>query len=298
MRPQVSERQFEAAALALRAGQLVVIPTETVYGLACNALNPAAVEKVFRAKGRPSENPLIVHVANGYDFSRLCEWSDLADELTIRFWPGPLTVVLPKKPSVPDITTAGQPTVALRMPRSVVALRLIEAVGSPLAAPSANRFGELSPTRAEHVSAEIAQAARVLLDEGPCEVGIESTIVAIEGDRARLLRPGVLDEELKPWLTTEGGSHIRAPGSYSRHYAPKAEVILCAEVPHDAAGLVFEKRGPNQIQMPAEPAGYARELYRALHEIDLAGHAKVYIQLPPSTDIWMAVIDRLRRAAG
>ena len=211
------------AADIIRAGGLVAFPTETVYGLGANALDPAAVQKIFEMKGRPETSPLIVHVAS-VEMAReiVAEWPPLAEELARQWWPGPLTLVLPKKSIVPDIVTAGLPTVGVRMPNHPVALALIEEAGVPVAAPSANRFTGLSPTTAEHVRAVFGNVLPVL-DGGSCTVGIESTVVAIEDGKLKLLRPGMISlGEIEQAAAQAGAAHP-APGMHEKHYSPRTK---------------------------------------------------------------------------
>jgi len=286
------------AAQAIREGRLVAMPTETVYGLAANAMDPDAVAHIFAAKGRPGNNPLIVHVASFESAKELVTaWPPEADLLALKFWPGPLTLVLPKRSGVPSITTAGRDTVAVRMPAHPVAKALIQAAGVPLAAPSANRFTALSPTDLGHLAPEIIEQVAFALDGGPCAVGIESTVVDLTAEPA-LLRPGgisraQLEDALgKPLVQ---GDVRRSPGSHPRHYAPRARVELVSEASLEAWALVFaEPRSPRQIRMPKDAAGYAARLYRTLHDLDAAGADVVQIETPPGD--WEAVWDRLRRA--
>ena len=292
------------AAARIRAGELVAFPTETVYGLGANALDAAAVGKIFELKGRPASSPLIVHVAS-VEMARsiVSEWPPLAEELSRRWWPGPLTLVLPKKPEVPDMVTAGLNTVGVRMPAHPLAMDLIRAAGVPIAAPSANRFTGLSPTSAEHVHNAFGDAVPVL-DGGPCQVGIESTVVAIEGGKLSLLRPGMISlGELEQVHTKDDGAHP-APGMHERHYSPRTR-LLCASVPAELPGcegayLWREHPGPasRSVQMPLRPAGYAASLYRILHEVDAEGWPWIAVEAPPETPEWAAIRDRLRRAAG
>jgi L-threonylcarbamoyladenylate synthase len=294
--------EIAAAAQALRDGLLVVMPTETVYGLAANALNREAVQRVFQAKGRPADNPLIVHVADASAAREVSlSWPNEAQLLADRFWPGPLTLVLPKQPTVPDEVTAGMPTVAVRVPAHPVAKALIQAAGVPVAAPSANRFTQLSPTRAEDVDPLIAAAAFAVLDGGPCEVGIESTIVDLSGGRPKLLRPGAVSRaELEALIGVlqDPQTQDRAPGLYPRHYAPKTPLRLAFELTEKDAGLTLDSpKNPQQIQLPSEPAGYACALYAALQALDRLGLPELVVQLPPRGAEWEAVHNRLGKAA-
>jgi L-threonylcarbamoyladenylate synthase len=286
---------------AIRTGKLVGLPTETVYGIAADALNPDAVAAIFRLKQRPADNPLIVHLAHADDVVRVATaFPDAARRLAERFWPGPLTLVLPKRPEVPDITSGGLDTVAVRIPNHPVAHALIAATG-PLAAPSANRFMRLSPTRASDIDPEIAAGLAVILDGGPCEVGIESTVVDATDNKIRLLRPGgvsaaQLAEIVE--LSTEPTAERRSPGLYPRHYAPRARLILKPELAPDDAGLTFDQpTNERQILMPKAPGKYAAQLYAALHDFDRLNPAIIVVQSPPETPEWSPVWDRLRRAA-
>lgn len=294
--------EIERAAAAIRAGKLVVMPTETVYGLAANALDPEAVAKIFEAKGRPSDNPLIVHVCST-EMARTVA-SELPDEafaLMKAYWPGPLTLVLRKRPEVPAITTAALDTVAVRMPNHPTALALIEASGMPLAAPSANRFGGVSPTAAEHLDCSLVAKAAAVLDAGPCDIGIESTVLDLSGEQPRLLRPGAIGkDELERILgrTVSAGAEAvkRSPGMYPKHYAPTTPVFV-VDALGERPGLTF---GPaissSQIKMPQTPAEYARQLYAAFHHLDKLGLSAIYVEMPPEGAEWDAARDRLERA--
>jgi L-threonylcarbamoyladenylate synthase len=286
---------------AIRAGNLVGLPTETVYGIAADALNPDAAAAIFRLKQRPADNPLIVHLAHADDVLRVATaFPDAARRLAERFWPGPLTLVLPKRPEVPDVTTGGLGTVAVRIPNHSVAHALIAATG-PLAAPSANRFMRLSPTRATDIDPEIASGLAVILDGGPCEVGIESTVVDATDDKIRLLRPGGISAaqlaEIAE-LSTEPPTERRSPGLYPRHYAPQARLILKPKLTPEDAGLTFDQpTNERQTCMPNDPGKYAAQLYAALHDLDRQNLAIIVVQSPPETPEWSPVWDRLRRAA-
>lgn len=296
---------LDRAAAALRAGGVVVIPTETVYGLACNALDGDAVRRIFAIKGRPSSNPLIVHVADDAQARQVTSaWPEAATALAARFWPGPLTMVLPRAAIVPAVTAADLDTVAVRMPAHPVALDLIRRAGVPLAAPSANPFMRLSPTRAEDVDLTIASQVAMVLDGGPCDVGLESTVVDLSGDAPIVLRPGGIPRaELEaalagPWLTERTESVTRSPGMHPRHYAPRATICLGGHVPAGAAGLVFgPAENTQQITMPREPRAYGAKLYAALRRLDLLGVPEIHVETPPPGDAWEAVHDRLRRAS-
>src|ERR1035437_1941976 len=253
------------AADLLRAGKLVAIPTETVYGLAANALDESAVRRIFEAKGRPSSSPLIVHIADIAMARELSlEWSAQAEALAARFWPGPLTIIVPKSAKVPDIVTAGLPSVALRMPAHPVALAVIAASQLPLAAPSANRFTHLSPTTAQHVRDGLGDAVDFVLDGGPCSVGIESTVVSLAGPVPRILRPGMVSQtQIEEVVgTVEVGGGEESPGQHPRHYSPRTRVVI-GDSPREGRGLRLDS-----ASMPHDAAAYAEQLYRKLHELD------------------------------
>lgn len=293
------------AARVIREGGVVVMPTETVYGLACDALNERAVARVFELKGRPNENPLIVHIAGLDDLPKVAEsWPPIVERLAERFWPGPLTMVLPKLPSVPLRTTGGLDTVAVRVPDHDVALVLIEESERPLAAPSANLFGRLSPTRAEDVDQELAARVPMVLDGGPCRIGLESTVLDLTSDEPRVLRPGSVSRaDIQAVLGHPLGSAPppaarKSPGLYQRHYAPRAAVVLVETLPSGRAGLTFaDPCGPNQVRMPLDPRAYAAQLYNALQRLDALGVDEIRVVLPPRGEAWEAVHDRLRKAS-
>ncbi len=312
------------AASVLRAGGLVAFPTETVYGLGANALDPAACERIFIAKGRPANNPIIVHGAGVMEVRQvIAHWPDTAARLAAQFWPGPLTLVLPKLPAVPDVVTAGGPTVAVRVPAHPVALALLRAAGIPVAAPSANRSGELSPTRAEHVLRGLGERIDILLDGGPTPGGVESTVLNLSSHRPTLLRPGlVAPAEIEAVIgpiersasVAKVGKALPSPGMLARHYAPRATLErVQGSGASRVAELVKEGMrvgwlrfgGPSDdklprgiiVVMPTEPKGYAARLYDVLHELDDQGVDRIIVELPPHTEDWLAVHDRLRRAS-
>lgn len=283
---------------ALRRGELVGMPTETVYGLAASVWNVGAILKTFAAKGRPVDNPLIVHVAHLEQLDGIvAAWPDDARRLAERFWPGPLTLVLPKRPEVPLEASGGLKTIAVRVPAHPVALRLIDATGSPLTAPSANPFMGLSPTRAEHV--RLAGLAMVL-DGGPSAIGIESTVVDLVGLQPRLLRPGGVPRgqiEAALGRSLLGKDDVRrAPGDYPRHYAPRTSIRLAESLEAGDSGLTFEEPERGQILLPADPAAYAISMYAALHRLDALDLKEIVVQAPPRDAAWEAVWDRLDRA--
>jgi len=314
------------AAAIVRSGGLVAFPTETVYGLGANALDQAAVVRIYQAKGRPAFNPLIAHVHDATAARQLVrDWPLAADRLARLFWPGPLTLVLPRTAIVPDVVTAGQDTVAVRIPAHPVALARLRAAGLPIAAPSADRFTELSPTRAAHVERALGDRVDLILDGGATTVGIESTVVDLSGSEPVLLRPGhisaaqlreVLGSLVIPEKDPEGSAPRPAPGMLERHYAPRAELRPFAATEREAAArlageLTSQGRivgalllGPfpapvaHPIPMPADAAGYARELYAALHALDARQCDVVFVEEPDSAaDEWAAIRDRLHRGA-
>jgi L-threonylcarbamoyladenylate synthase len=284
----------ERAAELIRAGRLVAFPTETVYGLGANALDAAAVERIFIAKGRPRSSPLIVHVADIAMARELAaDWPAVADALAARYWPGPLTLVVPKRPMVPDIVTAGLPTVALRMPAHPLALELIRAAGVPIAAPSANRFTKLSPTTAAHVPESLADFT---LDGGPAQVGIESTVLSLAGPQT-LLRPGVipiteLESIAGPIRLADSTTPHVSPGMHPHHYRPRTPLYLGAP-PSKGRGVSLRLGH----EMPADPRAYAAALYETLHRLDHQSLDWIAVEPPPDTPEWAGVLDRLRRAA-
>ncbi len=313
MPPTVDPAAIDRAAQLLRGKHLVAFPTETVYGLGANALDAEAVAHIYAVKGRPATSPLIVHVASiEMAKSLVTEWPEAAGRLATKFWPGPLTLVLPKRPAVPDIVTAGLPTVALRMPSHPIALALIRAAGVPLAAPSANRFTELSPTTAEHVRQSLGIDVDFILDGGPCQIGIESTVLSLVDTPPTLLRPGANSRaELEAIVGSvnipqEGalGAHP-SPGMHHRHYSPHTSLFLSRDgnLPDEGHGIYLQhgnrpSRPDIAIRvMPHSAADYAAVFYDALHQADSGGYSWIAVDLPPDAPEWEAVQDRLRRAA-
>ncbi|MBU6377299.1 MAG: threonylcarbamoyl-AMP synthase [Gammaproteobacteria bacterium] len=298
---------IEAAAGALRAGELVAFPTETVYGLGADARNPDALRKVYALKGRPATHPLILHLASA---GELGDWVEsvpaAAQRLAARFWPGPLTLVLRRAPGVSDVLTGGQDTVAVRVPAHPVAQALLAAFGSGIAAPSANRYGRVSPTRAEHVRDEFPQGLRVL-DGGGCEVGLESTILSLVGAEPQLLRPGsisraALEAELGVSVTAAAaGSAPRVPGSTPQHYAPSTPLQIVPAGTLAAAIEAARSRGEAVAVLPCPPgtaaADYGRSLYCQLRSLDKQGASRILAEAVPASSEWDAVRDRLARAA-
>jgi L-threonylcarbamoyladenylate synthase len=302
--PMVTHDEIQKAAEIIRAGGLVVFPTETVYGLGANALDAPAVRKIYELKGRPATSPLIVHVGRieqAREFA--AEWPTEAERLAREYWPGPLTLVVPKKPQIPDEVTAGLPTVGLRMPRHPVALELLREAGVPIAAPSANRFTQLSPTTAQHVRDAFGAELPFLLDGGPCEVGLESTVIAVTHDGLEVLRPGMALVEDAAVAAVPNETAHRSPGQHNKHYSPRTRVLLVSNghVPEHGRGaylwIARASKAEREIQMPAEPAEYAARLYGRLHELDREEFDWIAVEFPPDTPEWAAIRDRLTRAA-
>jgi L-threonylcarbamoyladenylate synthase len=290
------------AAAQLRSGGVVALPTETVYGLGANALDADAVRRIYELKGRPSTSPLIVHVSS-IEMARelVTEWPAMAEELARKWWPGPLSLVLPKRSAIPDIVTAGLFTVGIRMPSHPVALELINEAGIPLAAPSANKFTGISPTTAQHVRDAFGDAVPVL-DGGPCSVGIESTVVAIQGNALTLLRPGMVAlGELELASAETGGAHP-APGMHHRHYSPRTPLLLvdyADQIPDKTGGYVWHRHPAmveRHIKLPDDPEKYAAQLYATLHLLDSEHLPWIAVEMPQNTPEWNAVRDRLSRA--
>ncbi|MDR3213362.1 MAG: threonylcarbamoyl-AMP synthase [Azoarcus sp.] len=331
--------RLQQAVRCLLAGELVALPTETVYGLGADAANPEAVARIYAAKGRPADHPLIVHLAAA---EHLAQWAadvpTAAHALAAAFWPGPLTLILKKQDWVPLAVTGGQDTVGLRVPNHPLALELLAAFAAArapapagVAAPSANRFGRISPTTAAHVREELGGQVALILDGGPCEVGIESTIVDFSRAAPEILRPGAITADdiarvtgIPPRLRGGAGeAHAsvgepapRVPGALAAHYAPRTPLRLAAAAGFDAelarllragrrvAALVVSGDAPRDAgscagwhAAPADPAGYARQLYASLRALDALGADFILVEAPPETPTWRAVADRLRRAA-
>lgn len=307
------------AARLLDEGRLVAIPTETVYGLAADASNEHAVRKVFEAKQRPLGHPLIVHVASA---ERIALWAesvpDVVWRLTETYWPGPLTILLPKKQGVSDVITGGHPGVAIRMPAHPVALKMIEALGRDVVAPSANPYGRISPTSSEHVQRGLAGRIDAVLDGGECSVGIESTILDLTGSVPAIARPGlVAQSQLEQFLGVSFVSGVPAtmavPGNVKQHYQPVTRTLgitsdrfrleLSALISQPGrTGVIWWQTPPPEsdaveaIQLSAEPELYARMIYTALHVLDQADLDRIVIEWPPQTEAWRALHDRLSRA--
>lgn len=327
--PALFAAAVQQAAEQLRAGEVVALPTETVYGLAANALNPAAVAKIYAFKGRPAHNPIIVHV-DGLDMARRCvrEWSAAAERLAGAFWPGPLTLVLLRATQIPDAVTAGGDTVGVRWPQHPFMRAVIRACGFPLAAPSANLSNQLSPTSAEHVQRQLGDQLRLIVDGGHSNVGIESTVVDLAARPPRVLRPGMIHAaSLAAVLGDDGGllaesalpssGVLRSPGQLTKHYSPAAPLVVRewrdeADLRQQLTGLgVAAERAwvlaHSQIPMsggfgtvsviPHDAEAYARALYAELHRCDAEGAGCIIVEAPPDGPEWQGIADRLRRAA-
>ena len=316
--------EIERAVALLQAGELVALPTETVYGLGADASNPDALAKIFRAKGRPADHPLIVHLPGDDHLDRWAsDIPDLAWELAEQFWPGPLTLILKRHPRVPDAVTGGQDTVGLRVPGHPVALELLRAFAAAggsggIAAPSANRFGRISPTTAQHVRDDLGDAVPLVLDGGPCRVGIESTIVDLSREQPVILRPGVISAEAlalvlgtPPAAETAGRAAPRVSGSLEAHYAPRTPMKMLAadalaeEIATQAAAgkqlaLLSRYRPAGQLKqwIPAglDARAYGHDLYANLRQLDAAGADLILVESVAADGDWAAVFDRLRRA--
>lgn len=317
---RISQEEIQTAVEALRAGQLVAFPTETVYGLGANANDPNAVRKIFQAKGRPSTHPVIVHID---DPKYLLRWAlelpPAAEKLAKAFWPGPLTLVLRRAPAVNDTVTGGQDTIAVRIPSHPVAQQLLNAFGGGIAAPSANRFGHVSPTRAEHVREEFGESVKLVLDGGDCKVGLESTIVSCLGEAPHLLRPGAITlsqlRALVPTMTTgPDPAAPRAPGTLARHYSPSTSLNLVPSRRLEQVMNEFTSNRDKVAVLAQRPPGtanpymtwinagtradvYARNLYAHLRTLDKAQAKVILVEEVPSGEKWDAIRDRLRRAA-
>jgi L-threonylcarbamoyladenylate synthase len=316
---RATQTDIEEAVEALRSGELVVFPTETVYGLGANASNPAAVRKIFEVKGRPSDHPVIVHLDNPRYLHRwVSNVPPLAEKLAAKFWPGPLTLILPKGENVNDVVTGGQDSIGIRVPSHPIAQQLLTAFGGGIAAPSANRYGRLSPTKTEHVRDELGEAVGVILDGGESPIGLESTIVSCLDDGVRLLRPGFITRsqlEQTVGELTEGGVAPRAPGDRMLHYAPATplEIVSSDEIEGRAGEFVAREekvavlamrpplntqRYMTWINAGKKPEAYAHNLYNNLRTLDRAGCIRILVQELPQDERWAAILDRLQRASG
>lgn len=305
------------ALAALRRGEVIGLPTETVYGLAADAGDAHAVARIFELKGRPADHPLIVHIAGAEQLPAFCRAvPPAALALAQAFWPGPLTLILPRAAAVPDAVTGGQDSVGLRCPAHPLALEVLRAFGGGLAAPSANRFGRISPTSAAHVRAEFGEAVPIVLDGGDCEIGIESTIVDLTSSQPRILRPGrITREQLMRVIgaveDAPGADSPRASGTLEAHYAPRTPMLLLTReaMEREAAQQRALGQRVGLLALDALPAGFAGEalpahadayahgLYAALRALDASGAHLLLVQRPPEGSAWLAVHDRLRRAA-
>jgi L-threonylcarbamoyladenylate synthase len=324
--PQLFDAAVQRAVELLRAGEVVALPTETVYGLAANALNALAVARIFEVKARPTHNPIIAHVAS-VEMARRCtaEWPALAGRLAQAFWPGPLTLVLPRSAAIPDIVTAGGPTVGIRWPSHPFIQAVIQRCGFPLAAPSANLSNRVSPTNAHHVLQQLGRNIPLIVDGGQAQVGIESTVLDLSVQPARVLRPGMIHERALRAVTGElaaasltSGQTLKSPGMLEKHYAPKARLVL-ARWEHDAELMALARQlgtAPRKIHViahthipsaqefgsvnviPHDPEAFARAIYSQLHECDNAGAEVMIVECLPNQDEWKAIADRLNRAAG
>lgn len=325
----IDKKGINHAAELLKAGKLVVIPTETVYGLAANALNAESVAEIFKAKGRPQDNPLIVHVASPDWLPKYTlEVPEAARKLMDAFWPGPLTIILRKSPVIPDIVSAGLETAAFRCPSHPVAHAIIEASGIPLAAPSANLSGKPSPTLTSHVLQDLDGRVSAVVDGGPCGVGVESTVITLCGSCPRVLRPGgITPEQLKAVLgnveidravthKVSSGERVASPGMKYKHYAPKAHVIIVKggidkmsayvnERAADGIAALCFKEETGRFNVPCVTYGsktdglsQAQRLFDALRELDEIGAKTVYASCPDAAGVGLAVYNRLLRAAG
>jgi L-threonylcarbamoyladenylate synthase len=323
MAAESTPRSIAHAVAILRAGGLVAFPTETVYGLGADASNADAVKKVFAAKCRPHDHPLIVHIASA---AQLADWArdipPTAHALAKKFWPGPLTLILKRAPGVSDSVTGGQDTVALRVPSHPLAQALLQAfcnAGGGVVGPSANRFGHVSATTADHVRQEFGNTVDVVLDGGACAVGIESTIVDCSGAKPAMLRPGwitaaQIESALGATLAVPDAASPRAPGMLAKHYAPKTPLMLVEGDLIDELARSFARQGKRVAVLarnarqpliekllwtaaPAAPAAYAHDLYATLRDLDAAGCDVMLVEQPPLAMEWAAIHDRLQRAA-
>ena len=323
--PGLFKAAVQRAAELLRAGEVVALPTETVYGLAANALDVRAVERIFQIKGRPAHNPIIVHVAS-IDMAKRCvaHWPDLASKLAKAFWPGPLTLVLPRAKEIPGVVTAGGPTVGVRWPSHAFIQAVIQECGFPLAAPSANPSNRVSPTNAEHVRKALGDRIRLIVDGGQSQIGLESTVLDISGSSPRLLRPGMIHEQALLAVTGKlvlGASAnqevLKSPGLLKKHYSPKAKLVVWSwrdeaelevrsaksEVRRPKIHVIAHTRIPSGAGygrvsvIPHDAAAFARAIYAELHECDEAGAELIVVAALPDAPEWRAIADRLRRAA-
>jgi L-threonylcarbamoyladenylate synthase len=325
--PALFQASVKHAAELLRAGDVVALPTETVYGLAANALDEKAVAKIFQIKGRPANNPIIVHVA-GAEMAKRCvaAWPADATSLAKAFWPGPLTLVLPRAKEIPDNVTAGGATVGVRWPGHPLVQAVIRECGFPLAAPSANLSGRISPTNAGHVRKQLGDRISLIIDGGQSQVGIESTVLDLTGSPPEILRPGTIHAESLAAVVgrvrnaqAEGraGAHLRSPGRLQKHYAPRAKLwvlnwndeadlktrLAARHVPRALCHIIAHTKIPSDVDLanvcviPHDAEAFARAIYGELHRCDEAGAEWIVVEAPPDLPEWSAVADRLRRAA-
>ena len=324
MNPTIADAaSINYAATLLKQGGLVAFPTETVYGLGADASNAEAVQRIFTAKGRPTNHPLIVHIAST---TQLTDWASVVPDsailLTKLFWPGPLALILKKQDWIPLAVTGGQDTIALRMPNHPVALNLLRAFNGGIAAPSANRFCRISPTQAEHVREELGECVDLILDGGACQIGLESTIVDLSGEQPRLLRPGQINEQaiakalgIDSLSAPLSAPEIRAPGMMALHYAPITRTLLCpsAQLLTEIDRLIIENkrigiltytlqyqsnRHAHIIKLADSADAYAQDLYASLRKLDSLKLDQILVEQPPDNSNWRAVNDRLTKAAG
>jgi L-threonylcarbamoyladenylate synthase len=323
--PALFQAAVTRAAELLRAGEVVALPTETVYGLAANALDASAVERIFQIKGRPSHNPIIVHVASA-NMARRCvkHWPPLAERLARAFWPGPLTLVLPRAEEIPAIVTAGGPTVGVRWPSHPMIQAVIRACDSPLAAPSANPSNRVSPTTAQHVFKELGHQIRLIVDGGQCQIGIESTVLDVSVSPPRILRLGMIHEQAllavtgRLALDADGGAEVlKSPGLLRKHYSPRARLAISSwrdqleleaqtstsNVPPSAIHIIAHTRIPALAHfrrvsvIPHDAEAVVRAIYAELHQCDEAGAELIVVEALPDSPEWRPIADRLNRAA-
>jgi L-threonylcarbamoyladenylate synthase len=316
---RATQTEIEKAVETLREGGLVVFPTETVYGLGANASNPAAVRKIFEVKGRPPDHPVIVHLDHQRYLHRwVSSMPAAAERLAAMFWPGPLTLILPKGENVNDIVTGGQNSIGVRIPSHPMAQQLLTAFGGGIAAPSANRYGRLSPTKPEHVRDELGDSVHVILDGGDSPIGLESTIVSCLDNEVRLLRPGFITRTQIQQVAgelTAGGEAPRAPGDRVQHYAPSTplEIVPWDDLEARAGEILAReekvavlamrpplntKRYMTWINAGKKPDAYAHNLYNNLRTLDRAQCVRILVQELPQDERWAAILDRLQRASG
>ena len=323
--PALFEAAVHRAVELLRAGEIVAVPTETVYGLAANAFDAEAVSRIFAIKGRPAHNPIIVHIAS-LETARGCvlEWPSIAEKLARAFWPGPLTLVLPRSKEIPDLVTAGGRTVGVRWPSHPFIQAVIRECGFPLAAPSANISSELSPTNASHVQKSLGNKIPLIVDGGQSQVGIESTVLDLTVTPPRLLRPGMIHEQALLAVTGKltlgfGASEeiLKSPGQLQKHYSPRAKLVVCSwqndedlkvqsskfKVQGSRLNVIAHSHIPSgqgfaRVSIiPHDPEAFGRALYAELHQCDEAGADVIIVEAVPETDEWRAITDRLKRAA-